>query len=133
MQTYQQFIAAESLSMAARQVRHNPNMPDSENLTNWACDITVKNGDVWTVPFSMGSGHNGKAPDLADVLNCLASDAAGYENAQDFEEWASEYGYDADSRKAETIYNNVNDLIGEMQAFLGKETYEELLYNTEEA
>ena len=46
-------------------------------------------------------------PDLASVLSCLASAAAGYNNARKFEDWASEYGYDTDSRKAERIYRQV--------------------------
>ena len=47
------------------------------------------------------------SPTPADILNCLASDASAYENAKDFEEWASEYGYDTDSRKPKKIYKVV--------------------------
>jgi len=43
------------------------------------------------------------APDMLDVLYCLVSDAA-VRHASTYEEWASEYGYDADSRKGEEIY-----------------------------
>lgn len=44
------------------------------------------------------------APDAADVLHSLLLDAS-VTYATCFEDWASEYGYDTDSRKAEDIYN----------------------------
>lgn len=43
------------------------------------------------------------APDVLDVLYCLVSDASVRHSAT-YEEWASEYGYDADSRKGEDMY-----------------------------
>ena len=42
------------------------------------------------------------APALHDVLHCLVLDA-GVLDAGSFEEWASEYGYETDSRSAEKI------------------------------
>lgn len=42
-------------------------------------------------------------PAIADVLFCLVSDASALD-APDFEHWAAEYGYDADSREAERTY-----------------------------
>jgi len=44
-------------------------------------------------------------PTLAEVLGSLIMDGSADFNAQSFEDWASEYGYDTDSRKAEGIYN----------------------------
>jgi hypothetical protein len=43
------------------------------------------------------------APTLADVLYCLISDADVL-NYASYEEWASEFGYDEDSRKGEQTY-----------------------------
>jgi len=43
------------------------------------------------------------APEFADVLYCLVSDASVID-FPGFEEWAREYGYDTDSRKAEQMY-----------------------------
>ena len=43
-------------------------------------------------------------PKLADVLHSLLSDGSPHFDSCSFEEWASEYGYDTDSRKAESIY-----------------------------
>ena len=42
-------------------------------------------------------------PDTRDVLDCIILDADAI-NYRDFAEWASEYGYGEDSRKAEAAY-----------------------------
>jgi hypothetical protein len=81
--------------------------------------------------FSKGIGHKGKRPTVSEVLDCIASDASGYENSNSFEDWADDYGYDADSRRAETIYHNVKTVSLNMKNFLGKEAYETLLWETE--
>lgn len=44
------------------------------------------------------------SPVAASVLHCLCSDADA-ENHDTFEEWASEFGYDPDSRSAEKTYH----------------------------
>jgi hypothetical protein len=90
--------------------------------------------------FSQGSAHTSD-PTLADVLDCLASDASGYEdarytreshlNAPSFDAWASEYGYDTDSRKAEKTFRAIKRQAEQLKRTLGQEAYEELLYNTE--
>lgn len=84
-----------------------------------------------TVPFGMGSAHT-EEPTAADVLNCLVLDAMGYENADgSFEEWASEYGYDTDSRRAYRTYQQVEKQTNKLRAFLGDE-YDAYLYDTEQ-
>jgi hypothetical protein len=94
--------------------------------------------------FSQGSAHT-TDPTLADVLDCLASDASGYENArvdtrpdekQDkaltvFEGWASEYGYDTDSRKAEKTFRAIKRQSEQLKRTIGAEAYEELLWQVE--
>lgn len=44
------------------------------------------------------------APQLDDVIYSLVRDGDAFFNAQTFEQWADEFGYDADSRKAEQTY-----------------------------
>jgi hypothetical protein len=80
--------------------------------------------------FSTGKGWN-RTPELADVLDCIASDASSYENAQSFEDWASEFGYDTDSRKAEKMYRAIKRQAEQLKRMLGEEAYQELLWNTE--
>lgn len=50
-------------------------------------------------------------PTLSGVLYGLLSDGSAFFDAVSFEEWASEFGYDPDSRKAEAIYRQC-DAIG---------------------
>lgn len=51
------------------------------------------------------------SPNLPDVLHSLLSDGEAFFNGQTFEQWCGDFGYDADSRKSETIYRQC-DLIG---------------------
>lgn len=57
-------------------------------------------------------------PDACDVVNSLILDA-GVIYCGSFEDWASEYGYDTDSRKAEAIYRACLELALKMRAGLG--------------
>lgn len=72
---------------------------------------------VMTVDFNMGADHR-KGPEAIDVLDCLLTDASVLDY-DDFEEWASEYGYDTDSRKAEAIYKKCLDQTVRLKIFLG--------------
>jgi hypothetical protein len=116
-------------SFKATRVDSNPNMADT-SMDHWRVQFS-KDKRQMTTYFSMGRGHNGRMPEAADVLDCLASDAAGIENAQGFEDWCSEYGYDVDSRKAERIYKTCQRQASKLKAFLGESEYEALLWNVE--
>lgn len=67
--------------------------------------------------------HNGKPlppPDACDVVACLLSDGDAY--GEPFEEWAMNYGYDPDSRKAEAIYHACQEVGRAMsRLFTGEE------------
>lgn len=66
---------------------------------HWQVTLTAW-GRQLTFQFSQGSAHK-SPPTIADMLHCLISDAQGIDDAPTFEDWASEYGLDTDSRKAE--------------------------------
>lgn len=90
-------------------------------------NVTLARGELgvdWAevaVPFWMGEAHGKTKPTALDVMECLCSDAASIENATRFEEWASELGYDADSRRAEAIYKSCGELADKLRAFLGND------------
>lgn len=126
----EQFCQDRALTMKASPADHNPHMANSADMDHWRCTISG-NGRKFRVTFSMGRGHNGKAPTLPDVLSCLASDASGYENARDLADFCAEYGYDTDSRKAEKTYRVIGQQAARLRGFLGDESYSVLLYNTE--
>jgi hypothetical protein len=96
---------------------------------NWYSVRLTFDGRSMVTPFGMGPGLSGY-PSAADVLSSLVSDAAGYENAQDFSDWASEYGYDDDSRRAYAIYEIVAAQTDKLRAFLGDE-YDAYLWETD--
>lgn len=100
-----------------------------ERSANWYSVTLKRKRRQLTVPFGMGSGLTDE-PTAEDVLNALLSDASGYENAQGFEDWASEYGYDTDSRKAEQTYHLVRIQTQNLREFLG-DAFDEYVWNTE--
>jgi hypothetical protein len=66
-------------------------------------------------------------PEPADLLLSLASDARCAQDARSFEEFASDMGYDPDSRKAEKIYQACKDTALQLQQWLGLQRYQQLL------
>jgi hypothetical protein len=137
-QTLDQFITTAGLTMTANRRDSNPNMPNWEDARHWTCTIQKpRPSDAihyelykFSIPFSQGSAHKDE-PKLEDVLNCLASDASGYDNARSFEDWCNEYDYDTDSRESEATYNAVKEQSEELKSFLGDSDYATLLWNTE--
>ena len=125
-----EFIKSNRIRMTAERTDSNPSMDDSANMDHWKCLLRAGNSRM-TVTFSMGFGHHGAEPKAEDVLDCLSSDAAGIENAQSFEDWCSEYGYDTDSRKAEKTFKTIEHQAKRLRNFLGDSAYETLLWNTE--
>jgi hypothetical protein len=94
----------------------------SRDESGWehnAYTVRLKRGTrLLTTPWMQGLGIT-DPPNAADVLESLMLDASGYDNAQDFAEWASEYGYNEDSRTAERLYRQVGTLTRKLKRFLG--------------
>lgn len=59
-----------------------------------------------TTAFFMGPALSHE-PTLEDVMPCLLMDYYSYQNNTDFEDFCNEFGYDSDSRKAESTYKAV--------------------------
>jgi hypothetical protein len=124
--TIQAFIKSAGIRMSAERTDRNPSMDDSARMDHWRVTLRCGRSRMSTV-FSMGYGRNGAEPKLSEVLDCLASDAASFDNAQSFEDWASDYGYDTDSRKAERTYLAVQKGAVKLRKFLGDSAYETLM------
>jgi hypothetical protein len=127
MITINEFIADRKITMFAARTDSNPNMDGGENMDHWRCVLRFGKRRM-TVLFSMGVGHNGKEPTAADVLDCLASDAAGIVNARSFEDWCRDYGYDSDSRKAERTFKVCEREAEKLRRFLGDADRETLMF-----
>lgn len=128
--TIHDFISEHNITISSEWADRNPHMDDSASMDNYKCRLRA-NGRQMTLYFSKGIAHHGVAPEADEVLDCLASDAAGFENAQGFEDWASEYGYDTDSRKAERIYATVERQAAKLKTLLGEDAYRQLLWDME--
>lgn len=124
-----EFVERHNIKIACEWVDHNPHMPDWNDANHYKCKLTMGRKQM-TVYFSQGYGITHE-PEAADVLNCLADDSAGVSNARSFEEWAEDYGYDTDSRKAEKTYKVCVKQAARLLSFLGENLYNELLWETE--
>ena len=150
--TIEQFAKVHDIGISAQRADVNPTMTDSRDMDHWKVTLSrsiLKPGfDTFhgykgklgpcqyrklrmTLYFSKGYGHNGAEPTIDEVLDCLASDALSVDNARDFENFASELGYDSDSRKAEKIWKACNHQAERLRKFLGDDLYQTLLLLTE--
>jgi len=74
--------------------------------------------------FSQGSAHR-KNPTIVEILDALSSDTQELDG-QGFEDWASSYGYEEDSRKAYKIWEMCLKEAQDLRSLLGYEGVREL-------
>lgn len=141
MQTLTDFVKKYNFKLELEQIASRPDgmMGDmNARSRHYECIITHDAdelglghnlGDSHTVYFSCGSACD--EPAIEDVLSCLASDASGIENNDNFEDWPGEYGYDDDSRKAECVYKACVDSHFNLKSSMYDAIYKELLWDTE--
>lgn len=105
-QAFVDFAASIDLKFSCKPV---DSRPDMESWGHGARHYRVRLSRKWvdgtrsmSLYFSQGSAHT-EDPTVADVLSCLALDASVLK-AMTFEDWASDLGYDTDSRQAEATY-----------------------------
>lgn len=96
-------------------------------FTNWVREACTS-GRVPKATFSSTSWIPGKTPilpDLRDVIYSLVMDG-GAIDYRDFEDWAADYGYDTDSRKAEATYRACLEIGLKLRNTLGEAKLNEL-------
>ena len=108
---------------------HSPNYKEyQKNPRNYDVNQIkrreLETGKVWT-KIKGRLAYVDLKPDPVDVLHYLVLDARVL-NYDFFEEWAENLGYDSDSRKAESIYNEILKSSKTLLKELGKKTLEEL-------
>ena len=115
LQTIEQFIKNNGLTITSDYADSNPNMANSNNMNHYKVTIKRKfklNGNhldtrfgfkQMTLYYSQGYGIQGE-PTLEAVLDCLKSDSTCGET---FQEFCDNLGYDNDSRKAEKTFNTI--------------------------
>lgn len=140
------FVRKNRIELTSEYANCNPNMDGSADMDNYKVTLTRreytgkhsgarKDGTAivarMTTYFSKGIGHHGAEPTAEEVLECLASDAAGIENGGSFDDWCSEYGYDTDSRKALKVFKACEHSAARLRRFLGADLFKTLLYKVE--
>ena len=83
-----------------------------------------------TISYYTGCGWE-RDPNLEDILSTLLTDATYYDYS--FYEFASELGYDPDSRKAEKIYKETQKQTEKLNRIFSEEEQEGLLTYLEKA
>lgn len=84
--------------------------PNAFNMAAVIHDLTER--------ATFGMGRKISPPLLDDVMNCLCSDADVL-NYASFEDWAQNFGWDTDSRKAEKCYRECLDNTLKLMAMFG--------------
>lgn len=96
---------------------------DGTRWEHYAYELELRNGELgttMTLSWRQGIGITEDPDERPEqILDCIIGDAWGYEQADGFESWAGEYGYDCDSRKAEATYKAVGKTTNDLIDFLG--------------
>ena len=136
LQTIEQFINNNGLTIKSEYADSNPNMIDTNMMKHYKVTIKRKfklNGNhldtrygfrQMTIPFSQGMLHT-ESPKLDSVLDCLLTDSIGVDGVI-FEDFCSEFGYDEDSIKAKKVYEACKKNTKKLKNLLGS-TYFELI------
>lgn len=97
------FAARHRLTLTADPTDRHDGLMDSDTypMDHWRVTLRA-HGRRYTFTFSMGHAYHGHEPTVSDVLSSLHSDAQG--GYEDFADFCAEFGYDKDSRKAESTW-----------------------------
>ena len=132
MQTLEKFVAGSELGMRSREVGLNGDqrllITAPWALHQYRCQLYGTNGDR---PMTTIVGTDDGPPDVRDVLDEVAAEAAVVEATSCFEEWALRMGFEADSRRAERVYRAWCRRAKNLRRLLGDVRYEQLLWQTE--
>jgi hypothetical protein len=106
------------VKITCKRAKVNPHMTDMPaGSAHWRCTLRYR-GRQMTCPFSQGPAIC-REPTAEDLLECLLMDASGAD--QPFEDWAGDYGYDTDSRKAERTHNACVAQTEKLKRLLGED------------
>ncbi len=122
MPTIQDFCAANNVRLEKVYI-------GLENDGKWphhVWSVTVRcGGKSFRTEYKAGTGHDPrKGPTVEEVVDSLVSDADSTDRS--FEEWASDFGLDPDSRSAERTYNECRKVARGLERLFGVDKLAEL-------
>ncbi len=132
MQTLEKFLHGNDVAMRCRPVTVNGD-PVTLVAEPWApeqysCQLYRSNGHL---PLTAIVGSADGAPELHDVLDAVAAQAAVVDQAHGYEQWARDMGFDPDSRNGERVYRAARRQAKLLRQLLGEDQYARLLWQTE--
>lgn len=89
-----------------------------DDMIREACETGIVRAD-WKLDSYKSRKVKQPEPTLTDVLYCLVMDSSVL-NTSGFEEWASDCGYDTDSRKAEKTYRACLEQSLQLKSLIGQ-------------
>jgi hypothetical protein len=132
MQTLEKFLDGNDVAVRCRPVAVDGD-PTGLIAEPWAsrqysCRLYRANGHR---PLTAIVGSDDGAPELRDVLDAVAAQAAVVDQAHGYAQWALQMGFDPDSRDGERVYRAASRQAKRLRELLGEDQYERLLWQTE--
>lgn len=93
---------------------------------SWSITVGGADDSAYVFPFMQGVGID-KRPELTDLMASLLNDAQSVLSSSNFEDWASDLGYDPDSRNAMAIYTQIVDNGAKLAKLFGTAKLDKLL------
>jgi hypothetical protein len=95
---------------------------------HYLCEVQGSGG---ARPVKTVIGCDTGPPEIVQVLDTLAAEAAVTEEAASLKAWAAQMGYDADSRRGKRAYRAELRRARLLRRLLGEGDYQRLLWETE--
>ncbi len=132
MHTLEKFVGDCELRMRCREVVLDGDqgllIPDPWAAKHYRCELYGANG---ARPVTTIMASDSGQPEVVEVLDAVAAEAAVVEDTGTYEQWALHMGFDPDSRRGERVYRSERRQARLLRALLGEEDYRELLWETE--
>lgn len=130
MRTIREFLEEYPVQLTSVKVpdRADVDWP-GKGASHYAC-ILIHGGRHLFTYFSMGGACH-KPPNVATILDSLASDTASAESCDTFSSWCSEFGYSNDSRTAHRTFQACRRSAKDLRRLLGEVAYNNLVSRTE--
>jgi hypothetical protein len=121
-------IEEDSITIRAEYQGEDTLEGDTHYMHHWIVTLTRGKQEM-SLDFWMGRLLT-DTPTVEDVLESILLEANSVENAQDFRDWAEDFGYNADSIKALESFKSSQRQTRQLKRLLG-DKYDAYMYETE--
>lgn len=132
MHTLEKFLAGSEVHLRCQEVELGANrdhvITDPWAAKHYRCELRGSNGHR---PVTMIMASDNGPPDVAEVVDAVAAEAAVVEDTSCYEDWAAQMGFDPDSRRGERVYRDERHQAKLLRALIGDAAYRKLLWEVE--